>query len=204
MRDITPAMAAEFSSGSVQPALLAELFFDSVTSRMWTGFGTLNWDGNEFLGGGNFIGISNIEETQELEAKGLVVSLNGIPSNLIATALLENVRGRAFRLYLATVITREKVLLEDGDDVLTEDGGNILLESVFLDSPYRLFSGLMDVIEISDNGQTADMRLSVENILITGRRTKIRRYTNEDQRKFYPTDEGLGKINALQDTSLVW
>jgi hypothetical protein len=40
--------------------------------------------------------------------------------------------------------------------------------------------------------------------LIIGRRRKIRRYTDEDQRAVYPSDKGLSLINQLQDKEIVW
>lgn len=205
MRNITADMLAEFSSGRVHPAILGEMYFDSATVRMWTGIGAIEWGDKEFLGGGNFIGVSPIEETQDNEAKGIVVSLNGIPSSLIAGALLEKSRGRPFRLYLASVLTRASVATEqDPGVVFTEDGGHVLLENQFVDSPYRIFSGLMDVMEFVDNGETASIRLSVENALIIGQRAKISRYTSEQQKSMFPNDAGLDMINQLQDKEIVW
>lgn len=206
MRNISADMIAEYSSGSVNPILMAELFFDSGTLRMWTGFGVLTYNGDDYFGGGNFIGISSVEETQDLEAKGIVATLNGIPTSLINIALAERSRGRPFRLYLASVTTRRYVATEDDPGaILLEDGdGYILLENQLVDSPYRIFSGLMDVMEITDNGEDANIRLSVENALIIGRRAKVRRYTSEDQKKRFPNDKGLDFINQLQDKEIVW
>lgn len=181
MRDLTTDMIDEFAGGSVNPTFMAEAFFDSGPLRVWTGLGTLDWDGNTYFGAGSLIGISNISESQEIQANGIVVSLSGIPSSIISLALAERSRGRPFRLYLASAT---------GNDLI--------------DSPYRIFSGMMDNIEITANGETCSVRLSVESILIIGQRSKIRRYTNEDQRKFYPTDEGFKFINALQDKEVVW
>lgn len=204
MRNLTADMISELSGQSVEPAMLMEADFDQETLRMWTGVGTLEWQGNEFFGGGNFLGISPIEETQDLEAKGIAVTLSGIPSNLIATSLLYRPRGRPFRLYLAVVSTTRIVATEDDGDVLTEDGGRILLENQFINDPYRIFSGLMDVMEFTDTGDTATIRLSVESSLIQGQRAKIRRYTSEDQKKRFPNDKGFDLINQLQDKEIVW
>jgi len=99
LRNISSDMIAEFTSSSVNPVLMAELFFDSGTLRMWTGYGTLTYNGDDYFGGGNFIGISSIEETQDLEAKGIVATLNGVPTSLISIALAERSRGRPFRLH---------------------------------------------------------------------------------------------------------
>lgn len=206
MRNISPDMLAEYTSGSVSPAVMIEMFFDSGTLRMWTGYGTVDFNGETFFGAGNMIGFSTIEETEELEAKGIVVSLNGIPSSLIAISLTEKTRARPFRMYLASYTTQRYVATEDGTGVvdLEDDSGSVLLENQLIDVPYKIFSGLMDVIEFVDNGQEATLRLSVENALIIGRRTKVRRYTSEDQKKRFPNDKGLDFINQLQDKELVW
>lgn len=205
MRNITQEMIDEFSGPAVRPVFMGEFYFDSGYIGMWTGFGTLEWSGKEYLGGGNFIGLSPVTETQDVQAKGIVLSLNGIPSSLISLALLERSRGRKFNLYLASVSTTRHVATEDEPGVvLTEDGGAVLLENQLIDSPYRIFSGLMDVMEFTDNGQTADIRLSVENTLIIGQRSKIGRYTPEDQKKRFPGDKGLDFIPQLQDKSIVW
>lgn len=206
MRNISVDLINEYTAQSVRPAYLAELYFDSGTLRLWTGYGELNWMGNTFFGGGNLIGISPIEETQDIEAKGLVATLNGIPSNIIALTLLERARGRKFKLYLATVSSTSRIATEDEPGaVLVEDGnGYIILENNLITTPYRFFTGLMDVIEMTDNGETAFLRLSIENALIVGRRAKVRRYTKEDQKTYYPNDDGLNFINQLQDKELVW
>ena len=206
MRNLTTDMATEFASANVQPILMAEMLFDSGTLGVWTGYGTLVWGDKTFVGGGTLIGLSPIQETQDTQAKGLVCSLNGIPASLIALALLEKTRGRPFKLYLGAVSTTQYVATEDEPGaLLLEDGsGYVLLESNLVETPYRLFSGLMDIFEFQDDGQTANLRLSVENILIIGQRNKVRRYTNEDQRKSYPNDRGLEYMNSLQDKEVVW
>lgn len=206
MRNLTPEMIADFTAGVVYPAFLIDMFFDSGTLRLWTGYGTLSWGGNNYTGGGNLIGISAVEETQELQAKGMAVTLNGISSSIISLALAEKMRGRPFRLYLASVNTTGYVELEDDTGrIELEDGtGYMALENSIFINPYRLFSGLMDYAEFSDNGETADIRLTVENILITGQRANNYRYTAEEQKRRFADDAGLDFINQLQDKEIVW
>lgn len=188
------------------PVLMLEMFFDSGTIRLWSGIGELTYNGNVFIGAGNLIGISPIEETEDLQAKGLVITLNGISSSLIAIALGEKLRGRQLRLYQGMVNDKRYVATEDGTGKvkLEDSSGFVLLENNFIDSPYRLFSGLMDVMEFTDNGTTATLRLSVESNMIIGQRAKIGRYTNEDQKAKFPNDKGLEFINQLQDKEIVW
>lgn len=204
-RNVTQEVIDQYASGSVYPVILAQMFFDSGTIGMWTGYGTIEYDGIEYFGGGNFIGISPIKETQETKAEGVVVSLNGIPSSLIALALTEKVRGRPFRLSIATAATSQLVLTEaQPGSVLTEEGDNVLLENEFATTPYRIFSGMMDYMEFTDNGETANIRLYVESVMIIGQRNKPSRYTPEEQRKLYAGDKGLDLINRLQDAEIVW
>lgn len=205
MRDITTEMAAAYGGANVAyPALLAELEFDSAPLYMWTGLGSLVWDGKTYIGGGNLVGISDIDENQGLEATGIVVSLNGVPSNIVSLAFNESARGRPFKLYLAASIPDGELLLEDGDNLLTEDGGNFLLEPQIVSEPYRIFSGLMDTMQILDSGETSTITVTVESIMIVGQRSKVRRYTKEDQKRIYPNDKGLDFINSLQDKEIVW
>lgn len=206
MRNLTPAMAAELSASSVQAVILAEMYFDSGFIGIWGGYGTLTWGEKQYIGAGNLLNISSIDETQDLQAKGIVATLNGIPGTLIALALTERSRGRKFRAYLASVSSQSYVATEDEPGrVMLEDGsGYVRLENNLVDSPYRIFAGFMDTMEFSDNGQDAIIRLAVENILIIGQRNKVSRYTPEDQRKLYPNDKGLELINQLQDKEVIW
>lgn len=181
-RDLTTDMVTELTGKVVHPALLAVMEFDSGTLRVWSGYSDLVWNGDTYTGGGNLVAVSSFQETEDLDANGLTVTLSGVPSDQIALALTERTRGRPFRLYLGMVTT-----------------GNVML-----DDPYRLFTGLMDVMEATDTGATSSLTVTVENRLIVGQRVQNRRYTSQDQKKTYPTDLGFDLINQLQDKSIVW
>lgn len=182
MRDLTTDMVTELTSAGMMPVLMAVMQFDSGTLRMWTGYGDLVWGSDTFTGGGNLIGVSPFSETQDLEAQGISLTMSGIPADVIALALTERSRGRPFQMYLG-MINSSGALVAD---------------------PYRVFTGLMDVIGAKDNGATSTIMMAVENRLIVGQRKKLRRYTSEDQKKLYPDDEGFDLINQLQDKEVVW
>lgn len=181
MRDIESTLVTVLEGKTCDVALLAQMNFDSGTLYMWTGLGNLTWDSKTFIGGGNLIAVSGTEETQALQAKGLELTLSGIPEEQIALALTEKTRYRPFKMWLASVF-----------------------EYTVIGTPYRIFTGMMDVLAMNDKGTTAALTLSVENSLIIGQRDKRRRYTIEDQRKYYPNDTGLKNIPALQDKEVVW
>jgi hypothetical protein len=185
-------------------ALMAEFDFDSGTIGMWTGLGNITFNGVTFFGGGNLIGISAYQETLDLQAQGMTFTLSGVASDLIEITENEPYQGRAVRLSIALVDIESFIAKEDGTGViLTEGGGRIRLEST-VNATYRLFSGLMDVMDTQDDSTTSTIQLSAENVLTLLKRSKTRRYTDEDQKARYPDDDGLSFIAALQDKDLIW
>lgn len=181
-RSLTTAYKASITASRVLPVLMFYADFPSGAVRCWSGYGNLVWDGNTYTGVGNFGGVSKIDESSDQSAKGIVFTLCGIPSALIATALGEAYQGRVCSLWLAT------------------------LDSSFapVADPYLFFSGRMDVMEIEDSGDTATIRLTGENRLIDLNRPRSRRYTHEDQQIEYPGDLGLEYVPGLQDKKLYW
>lgn len=204
MRDLDTQMEVAFTNGNTANALLAEFNFESETLYMWSGYGSLSYNGKTYLGGGNLVNISPYQETQELQAQGLQFSLSSIPATLISTALQESYQGRECRTYIATVNLGDGALLtEDGDYILLENGGKILIEGGVM-SVYRFFTGLMDTIDISDDGSESRIVLSAENILTLLKRRKASYYTHEEQIALYPNDLGFVFVPSLQDKEIIW
>jgi len=204
VRDLDSRMEAAFTDGNTAVALLAEFDFQSETLYMWNGYGSLVYDGKTYLGGGNLINISPYQETQELQAQGLQFSLSGIPTTLISTALQESYQGRECRIYFAIVNLGDGALLaEDGSYILQENGSKIYLEAGAI-SVYRFFTGLMDTMDISDDGSESRIVLSAENILTLLKRRKVSYYTHEEQLALYPNDLGFEFVSSLQDKEIIW
>lgn len=181
-RDLTAGMKAVTESAHVAPIMFAFFDFASGPVRVWTGYGNIVMGGDTYVGTGDLGTVGNIEETAEVAAKGTSFQLSGIPSEMIALALADAYQGRAAKLWIAAM----------------DDTGSIVAD------PYQIFSGRMDVIEIQDGADTSTISLSAESRLIDLNRTRERRYTDEDQKIDYPTDEGLKFISALQNRQLLW
>lgn len=204
-RAISADLALALEQTHVNPMLAAEFDFDSGTVGMWTGLGTLTWGDKTFVGGGNLVGISTVRETQDLQANALTFSLNGVAPENIAVAMEENIQGRPCRLYIGTAETSVALALEDDSGViLLESGDRILLESQTMDEPYLIFEGMMNVINGKVKIPVSELNLTAENILILLKRTKERRYTDEDQQAKYPGDKFFEFIAQLQDKNIVW
>lgn len=181
-RALSTDMAAAVIAPVVTPILLCQFDFDGGTVRFWTGIGTLTWGGLDFIGSGNLIGFGAIKEVADNSAQGTSFTLNGIPSALLATALTESYQGRAAQLWLGAF----------------SSGGGLIAD------PYLIFGGRMDVMSISDGGDTGSITLTAENRLIDLNRSRERRYTPEDLAIEFPADNSLRFVAALQNAQIVW
>lgn len=181
-RSGTAGFLSEIAAGSSSPVLLFEAEFSSGWLRLWTGIGPITWNTYTWTGAGNLIGVSPVQETADLRAVGITVSLSGMPSSLISVALAQARQGKIGRVYLGFL----------------NSSGAIVAD------PYLSFEGRLDVPEIADSGDDCTISISYESRLIDLDRPRERRYTGEDQRIDYPEDRGFDNVATLQDTPVVW
>lgn len=181
-RDLTVAAAAAIAAGTVRPVLFYAGEFAAGTVRLWTGVGTITWDGQSWTGAGNLLGMSSIQETTQIRAAGLSVSLSGVSSALISLALTDAQQGADGKVWLGFLDATGAVIAD----------------------PALAFQGRLDVPEIVDGGETCSITISYESRLIDLERARERRYTSEDQRIDYPDDRGFDFVPGLQDAVIPW
>jgi hypothetical protein len=175
-------MLTQISAQKLSPILLCEMDFLSGTTRLWNGVGSITWGGQTYTGAGQFGSVSPVEESTDISAKGITLSLNGIPSDIIAIALLDDYQGRAAKVWLGA--------LNSSGAIVTD--------------PIQIFGGRMDVMSISDSGDTGSISLTAENRLIDLNRARERRFTDEDQQIDFPGDKGFEFVAGIQDKPIYW
>lgn len=181
-RSLSAGMVTEVQAKTLSPIILVKAEFDAGNLTFWSGVGSLSYGGDTYIGAGNFLAISPVVESVNVEANGVNITLAGLPTSLIATALAEDYQGRYISAYFACL---------DASGALIAD-------------PYKYFGGRMDVMEIFDAGETATITIRSENLLIDFRRKKTHRYTDEDQKAVYTGDRGLEFVDQMQDRELIW
>jgi len=181
-RDLTTAHKNAVTAGTVRPVILVEAIFDSETLRFWNGTDTFDFDGDTYTGAGNLLKISEITETQNIEARGITVELSGIPSSLIAIALAEEYQDRTVTVTFAPL---------DSSGVAIAD-------------PFTYFSGKADVMSIEEGARFATIKLTVESDLVALQRINERRRTPEDQKLTYPGDTIFDNVAGLISRDIVW
>lgn len=181
-RTLPVALQTELNASELKPFYAVEFLFDSGDVRFWTGYDEIIANGEEWAGSGTVMGIASSNETTDLSANGMTFTFSGLDSSFVAVALRENYRGRIARLYLGALNAQNQPVSD----------------------LYQLFAGRMDVMTIQEDGQSATVTISVENVLIDLERPRVRKYTNEEQLARYPNDKSLEMVASLQEKDIAW
>ena len=176
-RTVPSDLLAALSEPNVHPFYAVDLDFDSAPIRFWTGYGDRTILGNSFIGTGNLLNISGLEEVSDLSAKGITLTLSGVPSSLVSLALGEPYQRRKCIVYFGTTDTV---------------------------APVEAFSGLMNTMTIEDSGESSTIRLSVESKLIRLQKASNRRYTEENHTARHPGDTFFSYVTGLQNKDVLW
>lgn len=148
----------------------------------WNGYGQLTWDSHVWSGSGNVISISATEETDIVQATGVVVQLTGADSTLVEAVRNYVVFGKQGVCYFG---------LMDANGSLIGD-------------PCAIFTGLVDRCEIVEQDpQKPTINIALENQMIQLERSAGWRYTHEHQILLHG-DTSLKHMAALQDMDLQW
>lgn len=221
-RSVPAAILTALSQPEVKPFYAVEFQFDDTDGtrfdqagyagdravRFWTGYGDREIEGNTYLGAGNLISISGLEEVSDMSAKGAIVSMNGIPGSLISLALQEPFQHRKCRiLFGAETIPVDGWILSSGfwddtsiwdDTAIWRDDGSVVYNTV------EVFSGYIDKMPIQDGAETGTVTASLESKWVRLNKPVIRRYTSESQKSRYPTDTFFDWVADLQDKDTLW
>lgn len=203
-RDLSSNTIENISQDVVYPFFATELRFDGDNVlRLWTGQGTLVLeDSTSWIGTGNLLDISAIEETAELAVKGATLTLSGVPSEVLSLALSEPYQGRVCNIYFGT-LSQGTLLQESSSYILLQDGSRIELETG--EKGFNeIFSGYMDQMNIEESGETSTIQLLVENKLVDLERARVARFTSGYQKSIYAGDLGLDFVEDLQDKQIPW
>ena len=181
-RTLSTEMQAVATAELVRPIYLVKMEFTSGNLFLWSGLGSLVYSGDTYVGTGDLMAISPIKESEELTANGVTFTVSGVKESLIQKARDEPYQGRKITLYLGA--------FDENADIIS--------------SPVVLFSGFMDVMTISDSGETSTITIAAENKLISFDRSSIRRFTAEDQKIDYPTDKGFEFVSKISQQEIIW
>jgi hypothetical protein len=212
-RELPANLAANLDDSVIYPFFAIDMLFDTTPIRSWTGLGNISYGGNEYIGTGNLLNFSSVEETTEISVKGATVSLSGIPSDLLSLALATPYQGRVCNIYfgMITRTTSPSYAAAGLEPSLVADFSNMYYYYLEIPEPEILtydftpiFSGYMDQMNIEEGPETCSIELKVENKLIDLERARVARFTSGFQKSLFPDDLGLDFVESLQDRPISW
>lgn len=171
---------------TVSPRIMIKAMFDTPV-YVWTGEQETSYLGDTYITGGSIIGFDGVEETSDMGATGITLSLalssDNVTSDLLTKAITDDYQGNSITIYLALVAQA------------TEG---------FLGAPFKLFDGYINQITAEDDGEVALLTLTAESNLLRLGRKFTRTYTDEDQKYHFPNDDGLEFVAAIQEQESIW
>ena len=182
IRVLSNAMKEMAAAKVVRPIFLVHMVFDSSELNIWSGVGDLSFDSVTYTGLGDLLSISEINETSDISATGINVSLSGVKTSLIAIAKDQDYQGRELTVRLGAF----------------NESGSLIAD------PVIIFSGFMDTMTIAEAGTYSSITIAVENKLVAFERAKVRRYTAEDQKIEHPADKGFEFVTSIVQKEIFW
>lgn len=184
---LTPNQLLQAQRPATAVALLAEMQFTTGTMRLSTWEGSLQALGYEWAYLPGVMGISGVQQAENIEYPAIDVSLALPDSSILSLAVgsEKTYRGRLFRLYMAIM-----------DD-----------EFRLVDDPQLLYVGVMDQVQMStgDGGEDKGaLTMRCEQPGKDSRNAMSQRLTNQQQSKRYPGDTGLSRMAELAGGPQTW
>lgn len=180
MRSLTTAARNALMGSSVPVAMLMELLTTPAV-RLCSASASLTVGADTYLGQGSLGGVEAVVDSAG-GGQALRFALSGVPSDLIALALSEDVRGKVVNLRLAVL------------DPATH---------AVLDSPL-LRPGAVDQMVINHGPETSTIGVTSVHRSETFRRPKPLRYTDNDQQLVESGDTSMRYIVSQAQVQDVW
>ena len=181
-RGYSSANEEELTASHISQIALAKLEFDTPV-YIHTGIGTVSFDGNDYLGVGDFGGVSDITESEFLGPNQINLTLSGIDAAYVNEALNTSNFGDAVTIY-------EGFRLDDGS---------------LKDTPEVIWAGTVEFASLSI-GDSSAVNLVCTHELAFLSPAEGSRFTDEDQRTDFPSDVGFEFVADVANTAqnLIW
>ncbi len=163
----------------VRLVVLADLDFSSGMVRAHDGVGKLTFNGYDYTGLGEFVGLEEIDEGLDTVARGVTATLSG-PSSVLTAALTENYQNREATFYIG---------------LLAED-------LTWIADPEELWSGRMDTLSIKLGEKSSSITLTCEHRL--RREANVARFTDSDQQTAYTGDLFFSLMDKIPGYKSLW
>ena len=161
---------------------LCKLEFNSTTLYLTSSKNTFNWDSQSWLGNGQFLGFSQVTESNESITNGITIKLDGTDPTLRSLVLAQSRQNKLGIIWMGLLDTSLNLI----------------------QSPIQIYRGKFDFANLTDTGQESIIELQYENEGIERKRVNARRYTAFSQKSLFSGDEGFQYTSRVEDWSGFW
>ena len=163
--------------------IFVKMELDSGDIRLWNGKGSIDFAGETYTGLGDFGQISEIVSSVEARPFSISYEVSGIvgTNDMIAEAEAEDVIGRAITIWV----------------------GYLASNYTLVANPTIEFRGRMDTMPIA-LGETLTVGITAESRLADWYRSKVRRFTDRDQKQEFASDKGYEFAIVGLSREIIW
>lgn len=180
-RSLTTALKNRLIASPTTPCYLWTGTFNAVPLYLWSGYGDLSWDSKTWIGNGWLQGFAGGSEQTDVSAQEMVVTLAGVPQDILSLVLNAN-QGATGKFYIGALDTAGAIVVD----------------------PYLIFSGKLDVPKIKDDVENPVITISYESKFVDLDRPREFRYSSESQKIFYPGDRGFEYSSSAATWNGTW
>lgn len=179
--DDTPELAEEVAKSELRPFLALHIDLNDPV-HAFTGIGTINFNGADYLGIEGVATIDTATESTDSSASGVSATLNRVPAELRDDVHRQAQRGRLFELFIGA---------------LDEGYRNVI-------GWKRIWRGTLQSYEITDAGDSLTVKVGGETRAIDQRKPAIKRFTNEWQQRRHPGDRFFEYLPRMAEVQILW
>lgn len=180
-RSIKAALITASTGDIFRPVVFATMDFDSGAVYVHNDIGPLTFDGNTFLGVGDFGHIEAVREGPLLSPYGLKILLSGLDTDMMDEAENQNYFLRDITIYVGA---------------LDEDGA-------LVDDPDQIWAGFMDHMAYTLGNENL-IQLTCESAMAVFDRSSGKRNSNEQQQLDHTGDLIFEYVHLMEDAKVVW
>ena len=166
-RDIGATNVTKVDASHVHEVLLVKLEWDNP-AYVHSGFGTITYDGDAYLGVGGFGSVTGARESEALGPLPITLTLSGVDATFISLALTSVAYKDAVTVFLG---------YRKDDGALEAD-------------PWLVWKGWYEYAEISQD-DTSTISITCQHDLAVLNEINGSRFSDEDQKQTYASDDGF-------------
>jgi len=178
-RDLTASVVTEITSDSFTPIIFIHTTWTSGDVYFCSRPYDVQWNSQTWLGGGNIISITDIEETAENKVAEFKITLNGIPAGNRALVESNLIRGSAVKVYMG--------FMDSNNSVISD--------------PY-LFEGILDSAVMVGSSESSMITLTIEDEDSDFKRPRLRKYSDVDHQEEFSGDDFFADIANIPNNKI--